>query len=137
MATLSDIRAGIRTRLATIAGLNVYDYLPDNPATPGATVAPLSGTFVTYNTTFDGNTEWTLGVLVIVPNAVDHVSQDALDTYLQPTGASSVKAAIDAGFTLGGVAYYAVVTEARNYGTVTINETPYAAVEFVVMVTAE
>ena len=49
MASLSSIRSGLSTRLATISGLSVYSYVPDSIEPPTAVVGVMSS--VDYDST--------------------------------------------------------------------------------------
>jgi hypothetical protein len=42
MASITELRAGIKTNLATINGLRVSDYQPDNINPPVAIVFPIN-----------------------------------------------------------------------------------------------
>ena len=136
MTSISAIRDGVKTRLETIAGLRVHDTVPGQVSPPAAVVAPAPGTFLTYNVTTDGAEDVTLVVTLLVSDAVDRAAQDALDAYLADSGASSVKAAVDGGITLGGAAHFATVTSARNYGLIDYGGVQYLGCEFVVTVGA-
>ena len=57
-------------------------------------------------------------------------SQDSLDSYLDGSGSTSVKSAIEGDTTLGGVVSSARVVEASNYGVYTVNSIDYLGVEF-------
>lgn len=133
MTTTSEIRDGIKTRLATITSLNAYDTVPDNPVVPFATVVP---TGIEYdNAMSDGAHVWRFGILVVVHRMSESTAQDTLDAYVDPAGASSVRAAINGDRTLGGLGFCRV-TEMRNYAPVTIGDTLYLGAELVVEVHA-
>lgn len=53
------------------------------------------------------------------------VAYDAVDAYLAPTGALSVKAAVEADVTLGGTAHTSRVTGFSDYGTMVISGIEY------------
>jgi DNA-binding NtrC family response regulator len=53
------------------------------------------------------------------------LAQDAVDQYLNSTGALSIKAAVEADVTLGGAAYTSRVTGWSDYGTIVIGGTEY------------
>jgi len=42
---VTNVRAGLKTRLATITGLRVWDSIPDQVTPPGAVVGQLDFTF--------------------------------------------------------------------------------------------
>ena len=58
------------------------------------------------------------------------LSQDSLDSYLDGSGSTSVKSAIEGDTTLGGVVSSARVVEASNYGGYTVNSIDFLGVEF-------
>lgn len=132
--TVSTIRDGIKTRLATISGLNAYDTVPDNPSPPFATVLP---TGIEYDTAMaDGAHTYRFTILVAVGRVMEGVAQDALDAYCDATGASSIRAAMRGDRTLSGACYDSRVTEMRNYSQLPIGEVVYLGAEFVVEVIA-
>ena len=45
MASISDLRTGLATNLATITGLRTSSFVPDNPNPPIAIVVPVSVSF--------------------------------------------------------------------------------------------
>ena len=106
MANLNAIRAGLKARLETISGARVYAVEPAKPEPPALWVyGPLPQS--TYDLNFSGDTRWFFAVKVVVNPADTGRSQTNIDTYLDATGANSIRAAIDADTTLGGAASYA------------------------------
>jgi len=94
------IRDALKTRVATISALNVYDTMPENVNVPAAIVYPSPGTFLTHQT-MDGAADLEFAVIVLVSAGVDDLAQDELDGYLAGSGATSIKAAIEADPRLG------------------------------------
>ena len=134
MATLSDIRSGIATNLGTISGLRTAAFVPDEPKPPIAIVFPEN---ISFDTAFGrGLDTYSFTVQVIVSKVSDRNAQSNLDSYCNPSGASSVKAAIESDKTLGGLVQDLRVTEARDYRAATINENTYLTVTFAVTVYA-
>lgn len=134
MATLSDIRSGIATNLGTISGLRTAAFVPDEPKPPIAVVFPEN---ISFDTAFGrGLDTYSFTVQVIVSKVSDRNAQSNLDAYCNPSGASSVKAAIESDKTLGGLVQDLRVTEARDYRAATINENTYLTVTFAVTVYA-
>jgi hypothetical protein len=135
MASITDLRAGIATNLATIAGLRTGATIPDNINPPFATVSPTS---VDFHKAFNnGLTTYNFTVTVIVGRASERTAQNTLDAYCSSTGSLSVKNAIESDRTLNGEAYSLIVTSMRNYGSLTIGETVYLAAEFDLAVQAD
>ena len=65
------------------------------------------------------------------------LAQNTIDAYCNPSGASSVKQAIEADRTLGGAAHDLRVTDMRNVSSMSIADTTYLTAEFVVQVYAQ
>lgn len=136
MASLTDIRNGLKDRLATIPGLNTYATAPGSVEAPAGIVV-LPTDFLAFDSTMGrGADDFTLVVLLLVSKADDNLGQINMDPYLAGEGASSVKAVIEADPTLDGVAHFARVASARNYGPVEYANVQYLGVELVVEVTA-
>ena len=80
MASISDIRAGIATNLATITGLRTAAEIPDNPNPP---VAIVSLDSVNYDRAYaKGMVDYSFTVTVIVGRSAERIAQRTLDTYL-------------------------------------------------------
>ena len=136
MATLTSIRAGIKTRLETISGLSAHDYIPNFFEPPMALVAPPE--IIDYDVTMSrGADRYEIPVILYVTQIDAETSQDALDEYLASTGSTSVKAAIEGDGTLGGAAMDTRVISAGDYGGYEISQgTTYLGVTFTVEVIA-
>jgi hypothetical protein len=132
--TLTDIRSGLATRLATIPGMRVNATIPEQPNPPVAIVQPES---VTYDLNArNGLTQYTMVVTVIVSRADGRSAQNAIDQYVAPAGTASVKGAIEADRTLGGKVNTLRVTQVSNYAIIDALEIPYLGVDFTVEVYA-
>jgi len=135
MASITELRAGIKTNLATINGLRVSDYQPDNINPPVAIVFPIS---LNYDETFHrGMQTYTFAVQVIVGKVSERSGQSTLDSYCSSTGANSIKLAIESDKTLAGKAFDLRVTDMRNYGELIVGEVNYLSAEFVVLCYAD
>lgn len=100
---LSAVMDGLGVRLATIPGLRVKDYPADSAAPPAAIVS--WPTVLEFDSTMGrGIDRCVIPVLVLVGRVSDRASRDALALYLAGTGASSIKAAVEADKSLGGAA---------------------------------
>lgn len=109
--TPTGVRTGLGTALDTIAGLRVFDYVPDSLSPPAAVVEPLE---VDFDEAMQRGLDFYRAfILVIVGRMSDRSSQDRLDAYVAGSGASSVKAALEANRTLGGACSTLQVTSAR------------------------
>lgn len=128
MASITAIRSALATNLQTITGMRAGAVIPDLVNPPFTVIQPGS---ITYNRALsNGLTEYNFTLTVIVGQASSRTAQNSLDAYCQPTGATSIKSAIESDKTLGGNAYDLRVTNMRNYGSTTIGETTYLAAEF-------
>jgi hypothetical protein len=135
MASISELRAGIKTNLATITGLRVSDFQPDNINPPVAIVFPIS---VNYDDAFArGMQTYTFSVQVIVGRVSERTGQNSIDAYISSTGTKSIKLAIESNKTLGGKAFDLRVTDMRNYGELLVGEVNYLSAEFVVLCYAD
>jgi hypothetical protein len=119
MASFSSIRDGLKTRLATIANLNTYDVMPENPIAPAAIVGGPMGKEFQVNYVVRGAppgvVEWILPVWIYIEAMDGETAQNLIDLYLGTTGARSVRRAIEGDRTLGGVAQSVRVTKVENY----------------------
>ena len=106
MATVTQLRSGLNTRLKTISGTHCYPYEPDNPMTPALIVASYTAD---YDLVMGDGTNYEFEILVILGRQVDRSFQEQIDSYLQPSGSTSIKQAVEGDPTLGGVASYAAV----------------------------
>jgi hypothetical protein len=135
MASITDLRAGLATRLGTISGLRTTTETPDTISPP---VAIVNVANVNYDRTFQrGLDEYNFVVTVIVGRVGERSAQRLLDSYVSTTGSSSVKLAIELDRTLGGKCDSLRVTDMRNYGSLVIGEITYLAAEFNVVVFAQ
>jgi hypothetical protein len=108
----SNVRDGLKTNLLTITGLRVYDLIPEIPTPPCAIVGQLDFTFDVDNARGLDRAE--VDVYVIVQRFSERAGQDALDTFLKGTGATSIKTAIEVDRTLGGAVNTLRVTGAQS-----------------------
>jgi hypothetical protein len=133
-ATFSGLRTALATQLATIRSLRTAATVPDNPAPPVAVVVPVN---VEYDTSFGrGMDTYTFSVLLIVGRMSERSAQTTLDAYINPTGATSIKAAINADPTLGGACQSARVTNMVNYGSLIVGDTEYLSADFQITIYA-
>jgi hypothetical protein len=133
--TITELRDGLATNLATITGLRSSATIPDNPSPPIAIVqlqrVGFDGAFKGGMTTYD------FVVSVIVGRVAEREAQRRLDGFASSSGASSVKAAIESDRTLSGECFDLRVSEMQNIGAVLLGEASYLAADFVVTVYAE
>lgn len=130
--SVAQIRQGIANNLASIPNLRTSAFVPDNPTPPIAIVVPDRVDFdLAYQR---GGDTYTFRVLVIAQRASERSAQSTLDSFCDPTGASSVKQAIESDPTLAGAASSLRVTELTDYGPLSVGEVQYLAATFTVTV---
>ncbi len=119
MADLSTIRTGLQTRLLTITGLRAYATWPDTITCPAALVRPVEWDYrMAIGNVNRGLFEI---ILLAAPTQEGLVrGQDKIDAYLDDTGVTSIKVALEAGKTLGGAATTLVVRGWRVYGSLEV-----------------
>lgn len=135
MASVSNLRAGLMGRLATITGLRTHSTIPDQVNPPCAVVGfPES---VEFDTTFArGADRFVFPIRVLAGKVSERSAQDRLDTYVAGSGTGSIKAAIEDEPTLGEVAHTSRVQSASGYGVYEVGGVSYLGVEFRVEVYA-
>lgn len=134
MSQFSDIRNGIAARLSTISGLYTHSFIPDQIYPPVAVAGPVS---VSYDTSYNRALDTLLwDVIVIVGRVDERTAQSALDDYCEPSGAKSIKAAIEGDRTLGGNVVDARVTDLTSYQSLAIGEEQYLAATFRISIIA-
>jgi hypothetical protein len=122
---LATIRDDLKTRLATITGLNTYDTVPAKPEVPCAVVQP---SLITVHKVFErGACDVEVKVLILVQCADWPSAQDALDGYINIGSATSI---VDALETATGGTENVTVDTIDGYGTTTIGENMFGTVTF-------
>lgn len=137
MATLTQIRQDIGTRLRRgVHHLIVYDRIPDAIEVPAAVVGmpdPME-----YNLTY-GPTGLivTLPVRLFVSRFDSDEAQGLLDTFIAPTGTTSVKRAIeDSTVTITSTWHAVDVSRVGDFGLYRVGDMDYIGCEFTVEVVA-
>ena len=132
--SISDIRDGLATNLATISGLRTAADLPDNP-TPPIAVVQLNN--VSYDQAFaKGLVLYNFTVTVIVGRVSERTAQSRLNGFAS-SGAGGIKDAVESDKTLGGSAFDVRLQEMTSLGAITLGEQQYMAAEFSVVVYAD
>jgi len=99
--TALEVRQALAAALRVIPGLNAQPYLLGNlmPPTAVVTRGPIA-----YDQAFQGGVHtWTFIVRAFVASVTDIGAQTLLDEFLSAEGERSVKAAIEADTSLGGI----------------------------------
>ena len=131
MANISALRSGIAANLSTISGLRVSDTVPDQINPPQAIVSLSSVSF--DKAMHKGLTLYTFTLTVLVARQSERSGQAKLDTYVQSSGASSIKLAVESDRTLGGAAYDCTCPQVTSYGVTTIGDVNYISGEFQIL----
>lgn len=119
----------IGTALATVTGLRVFDFPPKSAQPPFAFVDMPER--VDFDLTYGrGSDRATFTVVVAVADVVDRAARDAIAAYAAGSGASSIKAVLDAA-TIGTSAR----VESVEFRPVTLSAGSYAGAIFDVDVT--
>lgn len=135
MASLTNIRNEIGNNLSNITSLSVYKYVPDMIEPPTAVVGVVER--IEYDSTMSrGADTYTIPVLLYIARVDAQLSQETLDSYLQSSGANSVKAQIESDTSLNSEAQSVRVTDATDYGVYNVNNIDYLGVQFSVEVIA-
>lgn len=125
MGKIADVRAALATAIATVDGLSARPYTKDIADVP---VAMVGGPEIEYDKTFGrGHDDYMIPIIILVSKVSDEDSQTKLDSYLDPFGDSSVKTAIEADSTLGGVVEDLRVMSTSDYGVHEVSGVNYLA----------
>lgn len=113
--TILSVMQGIETRLATISGLRTAYYIADQVNPPMAVVGVPE--IDNYRISFKrGSFTLRPQVYILVGASYDRAGQMNLAGFVDPTGPSSIPAAIEGDRTLGGVVSDCVVQSYRPLG---------------------
>lgn len=132
MGSIASVRTGLKTRLATITGLNAYALVPMTPNLPAGLVEPRSIDFDVAMAR--GSDRATFDVVILVAESISELAQTQLDPYLAGSGSQSVKAAIEGDPTLGGAADWTRVIGVSSYGDIQYSGKLYLGARFTVEV---
>lgn len=131
-ATVSQVATGLQTRLATITGLRTFSYQPEQENPPFA--YPQINR-IDYHRAFSGGDvvmDWT--IYVIVGRWLDRTAHASLDDYLSFSGTKSVRAAIEADPTLGGVCSTLIVRSGADITSLDANGAQFLVIQMQVEV---
>jgi len=123
---LADAMDEIATQVDTIDGLRVYGW-PVGSVTPPAAIMTYPGEY-TFDATYGrGMDRLTLLLAVVVGRATERTARDLLGAYVDGSGASSIKAVVEAGTY---TAFHTVRVVGVDFGEVTIAGTSYVGATF-------
>jgi hypothetical protein len=100
MATVGDVAIGLAQRLASITGLDMVDYVPDNLNAPAGFILLTDGREAAFG---GGDIELQFDAVILTPRTSDRVNQRLLYDYASFSGDRSVFVAINTDPTLGGL----------------------------------
>ena len=131
-ATVSQVATGLANNLATISGLRTSAFQPEqlNPPFAFPTLNRIE-----YHKAFGGGDvvmDWTVNV--IVGRYVDRNAFETLDGLLSYSGATSIRAAIEADKTLGGVCQTLVLPSGANITSLSSADAEFLQIQFQVTV---
>ena len=131
---LSAIRTAMGDALDAVPNLRVRELIPSLVVPPMAVVQPQQ---IEYDLNAqNGLHRYLFTVTVFVVKADDRAAQLRVDPFVAPTGTGSIKGALEADRTLGGVVNTLQVTNVNNYSSADANDVVYLAVDFEVEVFA-
>ena len=136
MSTPTQIRTALASAINAISGISCTAKVPANPRPPCAIILPASP-FIEYEQNFTDADSWlNFTVRILTGTESQQGAQTLLDSFLAPSGASSVRAALAADPTLGGVAIGLRVPQVNNYGAFVYGEALFLGAELSVRVYA-
>ena len=127
-ATVSQVATGLAARLGTITGLRTYTYQPEQLNPPIA--YPVLNS-VDYHRAFGGGDvvmNWTISV--IVGRYLDRTAHALLDDFLSYSGSKSIRAALEASATLGGVVQAVLVSSAADVTSITEADAQFLQIQY-------
>ena len=134
-ATVSQVKDGLKARIETISGLRAFDYQPDQVNPPFAW--PTLDEVRFHQTGMaSGGVVMDFTITVVLTRPSERVAQDKMDQYMAWSGPQSIRAALEADRTLGGVCDDLIVNSAGNFTNIDANDTLYLTVDFKVTVYA-
>lgn len=128
MASVTAVLDAVAAKVATVSGLRVFSFAPDAIVPPTAVVEIER---VEYDSNFvRGCDEMTVRISVFVSRADDRVGLAKLKSFMGGSGASSIKTAIEADPTLGGVVETLNVDSVDAIGARQVGDTWYFACDY-------
>jgi uncharacterized protein with PIN domain len=133
---IADVMDEIGAQLSTIDGLRVFPYNADKVVAPAAVVALPDE--IDYDQTFGrGSDLLKLDVYVMVARIDQRTGRDALAAYLDGSGASSVKAALDNSDTVAYTACDVVRVASASVEPITSGGIDYLGAVFTLEITGQ
>lgn len=129
---ITAVKQALADAASVIPGLQCHGYLPDAIDVPALCVADV--TIEQYHATFGGHSLAMFDLRLYVSRANDETGQAQLDGYLSQSGGNSIKAALEADTTLGGIVQNIMVVNAHGWGHDDVADTNYYGCQFDVRV---
>jgi hypothetical protein len=131
-ATVSQVMEGLRARLATVNGLRAFSYQPDQLNPPMG--FPVLNS-VNYHRAFaGGDVIFNVTIVVIVGRYLDRTADSLTDAYLSYSGTGSIREAIEADKTLGGICQTLKVESSANVTSLNAGDAEFLEIRFLVEV---
>ena len=131
-ATVSQVASGLATRLGTISGLRTSTFQPEQLNPPFA--YPVLNRIEYHRAYQGGDVVMDWSVFVIVGRYTDRTAHAMLDDYLSYSGSKSVRAAIEADKTLGGVCQTLIVRSGLDISSLDANGAEFLQIQMQVEV---
>ncbi|UUV29139.1 hypothetical protein NQK81_30755 [Amycolatopsis roodepoortensis] len=129
---IAAVKAAAAAAVDTIEGLRCFPFVPDAISPPAFFVAEVE---VEYDTTFGRGMDTVyLTCRLLVSHATDRTGQEQLDGYLRGAGPLSVKQALEADPSLGGVCDAVRVQRVSGYGLYEHSNSHYYGAEWRVLI---
>ena len=113
MSSVAEIRTGLVGALSMVGGLNTYSAEPGQITPPAAVVlTPTIEYHRSFNST-DALKQYDFRIYVLVAQGLLDEAAHSLDTFADPNSSTSIRAALEADTTLGGVCESLIVTSFR------------------------
>lgn len=133
--SIAAVNSALKTRLQTISGLVVKDYQPD--AIIQVPLSFMSLTQIEYHRAMGTGTRVLSYTISVIVGRVDtEIGQSELDDYASWSGSKSVRAALEADTTLGGVVDTLIVQNSASVTSLSNGDAQFLTVEFTVLVYA-
>lgn len=134
-ATPSQVKDGLKVRIETISGLRAFDFQPEQVNPPFA--FPTLDEIRFHETGMgSGGVVMDFTITIVVFRQSERTAQEELDKFTAFSGAQSIREAIEADRTLGGVCDDLIVGSAGNFTNLDANDTLYLTMDFKVTVYA-
>jgi hypothetical protein len=128
MSSVSDLHKGLGQSLRAMKSLRVSDHIPEQINPPHAIVTLNDVRY--HQQMASGMTEYSFYVIVAVGRMGERSAQLALDGYLSPDGPRSIRAALEADRTLGGVALDVTLVRASDIQPLNVGDASYLTIQF-------